>query len=368
MAAKPMTIQLATHYYELWLQRHSPLIQADLARKHRAMAGGLFPFFRATFYRWMQYWPGICRDLTAAPRVLAVGDLHIENFGTWRDAEGRLIWGINDFDESWPLPYTVDLVRLAASALLAIRTEHLSLSPKLACQCILDGYSAALRQGGRPVVIGDEHRWFVPMMRQGLRDPVQFWQHLRAQPACGHALPRSAVRAIRQMMPTAKLPCRFVHRIAGLGSLGKMRFVGLADWQGGPIAREAKALTPSACIWVAGVASGAICYQDILRRAVRCADPFVQMADHWLVRRLAPDCSRIELASLDQVRDEEHLLHAMGWETANVHLGTSRVAQRIRRDLATRGKWLRSAARAMLEALEVDWKTWKQGPSTRRGC
>jgi len=32
--------------------------------------------------------------------VLAVGDLHVENFGTWRDAEGRLIWGVNDFDES----------------------------------------------------------------------------------------------------------------------------------------------------------------------------------------------------------------------------------------------------------------------------
>jgi len=36
--------------------------------------------------------------------VLAVGDLHVENFGTWRDAEGRLIWGVNDFDEAWRLP------------------------------------------------------------------------------------------------------------------------------------------------------------------------------------------------------------------------------------------------------------------------
>ena len=36
------------------------------------------------------------------PAVLAVGDLHTENFGTWRDAEGRLIWGINDFDEAFP--------------------------------------------------------------------------------------------------------------------------------------------------------------------------------------------------------------------------------------------------------------------------
>ena len=58
-----------------------------------------------------------------APQVLAVGDLHTENFGTWRDGEGRLVWGINDFDEVAVMPYTLDLVRLAASARMAIEYE-----------------------------------------------------------------------------------------------------------------------------------------------------------------------------------------------------------------------------------------------------
>ncbi len=49
-----------------------------------------------------------------------MGDLHIENFGTWRDLEGRLIWGINDVDEAYPVRYPNDLVRLAASAFLAM--------------------------------------------------------------------------------------------------------------------------------------------------------------------------------------------------------------------------------------------------------
>ena len=35
-------------------------------------------------------------------------------YGTWRDTEGRLVWGINDFDEAYPSPYTNDLVRLAS--------------------------------------------------------------------------------------------------------------------------------------------------------------------------------------------------------------------------------------------------------------
>ncbi|MGL1576695.1 DUF2252 family protein, partial [Vibrio parahaemolyticus] len=72
-----------------------------------------------TFWRWVEVMPGVCPDLVTAPRVLAVGDLHVENYGTWRDAEGRLVWGINDFDEAFEMPYALDLLRLATSALLA---------------------------------------------------------------------------------------------------------------------------------------------------------------------------------------------------------------------------------------------------------
>ena len=57
-------------------------------------------------------------------RSLGVGDLHVENFGTWRDAESRLVWGINDFDEACCLPYTQDLVRLAASARFAVQEQY----------------------------------------------------------------------------------------------------------------------------------------------------------------------------------------------------------------------------------------------------
>jgi len=81
---------------------------ADHSAGSRAQAsahgGSRIPFFRATFYRWLQLWPELCADLVKAPPVLGVGDLHIENFGTWRDEEGRLIWGVNDLDEAWPAP------------------------------------------------------------------------------------------------------------------------------------------------------------------------------------------------------------------------------------------------------------------------
>src|SRR5438132_7432168 len=120
----------ATARYEAWLAERVPVVKADLAHKHRAMSAGIFPFRRATVYRGADRWRAIAGDVAVAPTVLAVGDLHVENFGTWRDAEGRLVWGVNDFDEAWPLPYTNDLVRLATSALLAREYHDLRIDGK----------------------------------------------------------------------------------------------------------------------------------------------------------------------------------------------------------------------------------------------
>src|SRR5712664_3439791 len=89
----------ATDAFERWLKDQLPDVdKKGFDKKHEKMDLGAFEFLRATFYRWMQRWPEIAEELDGAPRVLAVGDLHIENFGTWRDSEGRLVWGINDFD------------------------------------------------------------------------------------------------------------------------------------------------------------------------------------------------------------------------------------------------------------------------------
>jgi len=129
----------ATARYEAWIGERIPLVKADLELKHRAMSAGIFPFLRATFYRWAARWRALAGDAAEAPAVLAVGDLHVENFGTWRDAEGRLVWGVNDFDEAWTLPYTNDLLRLATSALLAREYHDLKIDGKEAVSAILDG-------------------------------------------------------------------------------------------------------------------------------------------------------------------------------------------------------------------------------------
>jgi hypothetical protein len=143
--------------------------------------------------------------------------------------------------------------------------------------------------------------------------------------------------------------------------LGRERYVAIADWRGGKVAREAKALATSAYVWALdGKGRKGIFYEDILDRAVRCRDPFVQLRGSWIIRRLAPDCSRVELSSLPKERDELHLLYEMGWETANVHLGSKRAVKDVLSDLRKRPThWLHEASQAMTKATIEDWKEWK---------
>ena len=137
-------IIMATIDYERWLKKRIDVVEPDLQMKHEAMAGSLFAFLRATFYRWVSLWPEVCPDLAGTPRVLAVGDLHVENFGTWRDTEGRLVWGVNDFDEVARMPYAVDLIRLVTSAILAKRENGLGIDANSAATAVLEGYSESM--------------------------------------------------------------------------------------------------------------------------------------------------------------------------------------------------------------------------------
>ena len=252
------TIKQATKDYEAWLGERTTPVEADLEAKHTLMARDAFSFLRGTFYRWAQVWPKACEALTKTPPVLAVGDLHVENFGTWRDTDGRLVWGINDFDEAYTMPYANDLVRLATSALLAAQESKLSLKPDVACAAILAGYEEAVTAGGGPFVLAEHHAWLRQMAQGALGDPVTFWEKMGKPPELKDGLPASAQEAMESQMPEPLPKYRVARRRAGVGSLGHERFVAVADWSGGQIAREAKALVPSGYLWAIGENKGPI--------------------------------------------------------------------------------------------------------------
>ncbi|WP_030676169.1 DUF2252 domain-containing protein [Streptomyces rimosus] len=112
------------------------LLAADPAAfrvKFRKMAASAFAFYRGTaclFYHDLQAQDGGAGsgpyEDEQTGQVWIHGDLHAENFGTYMDATGRLIFNVNDFDEAYVGPFTWDLKRFAASVALLGYAKALS--------------------------------------------------------------------------------------------------------------------------------------------------------------------------------------------------------------------------------------------------
>ncbi len=354
-----MNVATATARYERWIRSQVPLIRGDLERKHREMAADRFPFLRATYYRWAQIWAEHAGRLAGAPRILSVGDLHVENFGTWRDADGRLVWGVNDFDEADELPFAADLLRLAVSAVIAVRDGDRPLSAKQAVAAILDGYRHGLENGGEPFVLEERHPALRSIAEARLKDQETFWSKLAESPPNREPLPRPARRMLKRLLPKGAARVRVVHRAAGLGSLGRRRFTATAELSGGLIAREVKELVSAASVWARGGDSRQIHYARILRSAVRCPDPFLVYRKGWAGRRYSPSNNRIELRYLPAA-DVETVLRCMGTETANIHLG-GKDRRGIRAALArVKATEVVKAVRALERAVSQDWKYWQR--------
>ena len=353
----------ATLSYDNWMRSCTTVILSDLRLKHQRMKDSPFLFLRGTFYRWAQLWPALCVELSGTPRVLSVGDLHVDSFGTWRDAEGRLCWGVDDFDESYPLPYTNDLVRLATSMKIVADLGGLSVKPNEGCDAILEGYRQSLREGGRPVVLAEHERKLGKLGIDSFKPATDFWEKLNRLPVVTRPLGSDVKRALEKTLPDPKMEYKMVRRQAGLGSLGQQRFVAIANWQGGFIAREAKAVLPSAYTWLEGkLGHVQSYYQQAISSAIRSHDPYQEIVGTWLIRRLSPDSNPIDIQDLPKRPDEQMLLHAMGSEAANVHLGAKRQVHNILKDLQNRkSNWLRDAAKRMARAVEKEWKEFRRG-------
>lgn len=105
------------------LKWHASIESPDLLRKLDKLSNSPFRFFRGMFFLY-------CADLrkarfaelfssgidTAGP---IIGDIHTENFGSFRAVTGEIVYDVNDFDETTTNRYVVDAGRLAASLILA---------------------------------------------------------------------------------------------------------------------------------------------------------------------------------------------------------------------------------------------------------
>jgi uncharacterized protein (DUF2252 family) len=101
----------------------APLMEADpvaFRSKYRKMAADPHAFYRGTaclFYADVTGEDDPFADERSG-RIWVHGDLHVENFGTYLNSDGRLVFDINDFDEAYLGRFTWDLQRFAASLAL----------------------------------------------------------------------------------------------------------------------------------------------------------------------------------------------------------------------------------------------------------
>jgi hypothetical protein len=362
----------STRAFEAWMQERTNVSGRLIKKKHRKIPEGAFPFLRATFYRWVEQWPEICPRLAEREEdvLLVVGDLHVENFGVWRDSLERLVWGINDFDEACELPFTSDLVRLATSVLLAAEAAALDVPANRVCALLLDGYRAGLKAGGKPILLADgSHKALVELTKDTQEAPKQFWKEKldpNENPEIDvGTLPKGLEEMFRaSFRPSAQLTFREQRSPGGLGSLGRRRFTAVQTAKKRvQTAREAKALVPSALYWWAGRNHMASQTATLLQHVFRLPDPHFQVHDKWLIRELAPDIAKIEMP--ENERDKRlalapDLLRLMGHETANIHLGsrTQDSLEQLLNELDEDERWFPAATERMVASTHKDHADW----------
>jgi uncharacterized protein (DUF2252 family) len=226
-----------------------------LSMKFRAMRTSAFVFLRGTchlFYARLQ--PGGIVD--SAPHTWICGDMHLENFGSYK-ADNRLIYfDINDFDEACLAPCLAELVRLLTSVLIAADGLHVSRAEALAlCHTAIDSYAAALRFGKarwieEETAAGMVRELFVALHERTRADHLNRRTELKGKKRAlkvdgKRALPvsdktRAAVTEFMNAFAASEPDPAFytmidvARRIAGTGSLGVDRYVMLVEGKGSP--------------------------------------------------------------------------------------------------------------------------------------
>ncbi len=226
-----------------------------LAMKYAKMAQSPFIFLRGACHLFYEALPdsALFRD---APLAWCCGDLHFENYGSYKGNNRQVYFDINDYDEAALAPVTWDMIRLltsiqcGADALNATRAESLAVS-----QSCLDAYRSALIDGKPLWVERETSNGLVNALLTRLQDRerADFLDKRTVRKGHRRSLKLDGVKALVASDEQKKLVTEFMdhfaatqpdpeffqvldigRRIAGTGSLGVERFVVLVEGKGSP--------------------------------------------------------------------------------------------------------------------------------------
>ncbi|MBV8665372.1 MAG: DUF2252 family protein, partial [Burkholderiaceae bacterium] len=143
--------------------------------KYRLIADNPFAFLRGTCHLFYQDFPAD-RLLNSAPPGWICGDLHLENFGTYKGDNRLSYFDLNDFDEAVLAPASWELSRFLVSVLVAADTLKVRPAEAIAlCHCFLDAYAENLGEG--------KARWVERLTAEGMVRDLLRDLRLRERPA-----------------------------------------------------------------------------------------------------------------------------------------------------------------------------------------
>ena len=226
---------------------------ADLVElKYRAMRSSSLAFLRGTAHLFYDDLPRAA-ILSDAPASWISGDLHVENFGTYRGVDRRVYFDLNDFDEAALAPCTWELLRLCVSLRVAVLPLGLGRKRCRGMAALLvDAYRDALSRGRARCIDRNAAKGMVRTLIDQVRRrrrksfiggrTVGHGAGRRIRVDGRHALPapakeRRAVMAVMRRLAGEQVeralePIDVARRIAGTGSLGLERYVVLVRGHG----------------------------------------------------------------------------------------------------------------------------------------
>ena len=310
------------------------IVEADLEKKHKSMCEERLRLpARHLLALGGDHSGGLPRSRRRAGRAGGRRH-HLENFGTWTDKEGRLVWGVNDYDEAAEMPYILDLVRLATSAALAATPSQISL--KAICTNVLEGYAHGI-EAPEAFVLDREHLWLRKRFVVGEAARAKFWQKIENQyhdllakkesRAAAGALAQDVRRcAAGPLDHTRLLAAQRGHRQPRPPALARLRH--LARRAAAARRQGAGAVRLDARAWRRHASASSTRSRF---GKYRTPDPWYAASGNLLMRRLSPNNRKI---NAEDRRDAARLLHpdllwAMGRELAAIHLGARDQPRRV---------------------------------------
>ncbi|MBE9032210.1 DUF2252 domain-containing protein [filamentous cyanobacterium LEGE 11480] len=226
-------------------------------RKYAAMANDPFSFFRGTCHLFYQdLATPDAQPIHATPPVWICGDLHLQNFGSFKGDDRLVYFDLNDFDEALLAPCGWELVRLLTSLFVAREVTDLDRdATQTLAQLFLTSYTTELLTGKSRTIHRETATGVVAKLLEDLRkrDRPKFlnkrsvsdgqlrqfkFKSGKTEPI-SDAIATQIQDCIQQWAATTAKPefykiLDIAHRIAGNGSLGLERYIILVQGKGSP--------------------------------------------------------------------------------------------------------------------------------------